>query len=218
MVNTNLLEGRVVLEKVNSKVNGELAVVRDLSYGVYIHGGGLPQSGGLAEMIWKSSLNKIRSTKFEIRNCLIVGLGGGSIAKLVRRNWPEARITGVDIDQVIVDLGKKYMGLDKHDVEIIIADAEEAIKNPKYKILNTKYDLVCFDTYVQANFPEKFEKAEFIKAVKNLLSENGVAVFNRLFGPNDRDSAVGFEKILLTVFSKVDRYYPEANIMFACIR
>ena len=142
---------------------------------------------------------------------MIVGLGGGSIAKLVRKNWPQAKITGVDIDPVIVELGKKYMKLDRSNVDIHIEDAEEFIKKQ-----SIKYDLICFDTYIQQDFPKKFEALQFIKQVKVLLSEDGVAIFNRLYGPRERDAAVKFEETLTKVFNKVERLYPEANIMFVC--
>lgn len=211
MTKTNLLAGRVVIARQESSINGELVVVRDLAFGTYIHGGGLPQSGGLAEEIWRSTLNKLHGAEKNIKSCLIVGLGGGSIAKIVRKNWPGSKITGIDIDNEIVELGKKYLGLAKSDVEIIIADAEEAIEN-----LDSKFDLICFDTYVGDSFPEKFEKLSFIKKVAKKLNKDGIAVFNRLYGPLDRDNAINFEKTLLKVFKNVDRYYPEANIMFAC--
>ncbi|OGM33467.1 hypothetical protein A2803_04705 [Candidatus Woesebacteria bacterium RIFCSPHIGHO2_01_FULL_44_21] len=214
---TNLLEGRVVLKTVNSDINGELTVIRDLTYGTYIRGGGLPQSGGLAEVIWKSTLNRVKEWKSErVKGCLIVGLGGGSIAKLVRKNWPEVDTTGVDIDPVIVGLGKKYMKLDKQNVNIVIADAEDAMKDPIYNIRNTTYDLICFDTYVGAGFPKKFESVTLIKQVKDILSPDGIAIFNRLYGPRERDNAIKFEKVLQKVFNRVDRLYPEANIMFVC--
>lgn len=214
MTKTNLFEGRRVVAREQSVVNGELVVIRDFAFGTYIHGGGLPQSGGLAEIIWKSSLNSVKGRGFVPKSVLIVGLGGGSIAKLARKNWKEAEITGVDIDPVIVDLGKRYMKLDESNVNINIEDAEDFIKR---EIKNKKkYDLICFDTYVQQDFPEKFQTLSFIEQVKTLLSNKGLAIFNRLYGPEDRDHAVNFEKTLEKVFADVERLYPEANIMFVC--
>lgn len=212
MTNTNLFEGRVVLRREHSEVNGELTVIRDLAFGTYIHGGGLPQSGGLAESIWKEVLKRIKD--HEVKSCLIVGLGGGSIAKLARKTWNNAKIVGVDIDPVIVELGRKYLKLNNQDVEAHIEDAESFIKREEEnKIV---YDLICFDTYVQKDFPAKFESLELVQKVSNLLAPGGKAIFNRLFGPNDRKRAIDFEKTLLKVFPKVERMYPEANIMFIC--
>jgi len=213
-VKTNLFEGRIVVDKAFSEINGELLVVRDISYGTYIRGGGLPQSGGLAKLIWKSALNKVRGLKPEVKNSLIVGLGGGSIAELIRKNWPEAIIAGVDIDPVIVELGKKYLKLEESNVTVNIEDAQNFIEKEVKK--GKKYSLICFDTYIGSSFPKKFESVQLVKQIKKLLLEDGIAIFNRLYGPNDRDSAIKFEKTLLKVFKKVDRLYPEANIMFVC--
>ncbi len=212
MRNTNLFEGRIVVERRVSSINGELVVIRDLAFGTYIHGGDIPQSGGLAESIWKQVLKNFKDR--DITSCLIVGLGGGSIAKLVRKNWQASKIVGVDIDPVIVELGRKYLKLDQQEVEAHIEDAEkfigEAVK------AHDLYDLICFDTYVKQDFPSKFESIELIRNVKKLMAKNGMAIFNRLYGPDERKKAINFEKTLLKVFPKVDRFFPEANVMFVC--
>ena len=165
-------------------------------------------------MIWKETLNKVNNPKLKVNNVLIVGLGGGSIAKLVRDNWKEAKITGVDIDPVIVELGKKYMKLDRSNVDINIEDAEKFIA----KLIKDKkkFNLICFDTYVGDTFPEKFESLSLIKQVSSILSEDGLVIFNRLYGSEDRVAALSFAKTLEKVFSSVVRVYPEANIMFVC--
>ena len=211
---TDFLEGKIILEEAESIYNGKLTVVKDIAYGTYIRGGGLPQSGGLAEIIWKHTLSGLKKEKPEVKKSLIVGLGGGSIAKLIRSNWPDSKITGVDIDETIVNLGKKYLKLDNSNVEVEIEDAEKFIK----KLIkdNKTFDLICFDTYVGENFPSKFESLTFIKQTKNLIDKNGVIIFNRLYGPEDRPSALAFAKTLEKTFASVDRVYPEANIMFVC--
>src|SRR3989344_2134100 len=200
-----LLEGRFILEEAESEINGKLVVIRDFAFGTYIRGGGLPQSGGLAEMIWKETLNKVNNPKLKVNNVLIVGLGGGSIAKLVRDSWKEAKITGVDIDPVIVELGKKYMKLDRSNVDINIEDAEKFIA----KLIKDKkkFNLICFDTYVGDTFPEKFESLSLIKQVSSILSEDGLVIFNRLYGSEDRVAALSFAKTLEKVFSSVVRVY-----------
>ena len=115
--------GTKVLEERKSKYNGQLRVVRSLGFGTYIQAEGLTQSGGVVETIWKSTLKKIHCSQFNVHRSLILGLGGGTVAKLIRKNWPEAKITGIDIDPVMVELGKKYLGLDQINLEIKIADA-----------------------------------------------------------------------------------------------
>src|SRR3990172_2235063 len=144
----DFLAGIKVLEEVESPINGKLTVVRDLAWGTYIKGGGLTQSGGVAEKVWRSSLNKVKGEAHVVKECLILGLGGGGIAKIVRKNWPQTKIVGVDIDPIIVDLGKKYLGLDKLDVEIVIQDARDYITNNSklskalpYRLRTKNFDL-----------------------------------------------------------------------------
>jgi len=207
-----LLEGKIIVEEVDSQHNGKLTVVKDVAWGTYIRGGGLPQSGGLAEKIWRISLGEIKDKTVD--TVLIVGLGGGGIAKIIRGMWPKAKIVGVDIDKVMVDLGKKYLGLDKTNTEIHIEDATKFVANLIAE--KQKYDLICVDTYIGEVFPEKFLSTAFLKDLKKLLNTDGVVIYNRLYGEEDRDAANSFKKLLEQVFARVTPIYPEANIMFVC--
>ena len=59
----DFLTGIKILEEVESLINGKLAVVRDLAWGTYIKGGGLTQSGGVAEKVWKTSLKEVKGKR-----------------------------------------------------------------------------------------------------------------------------------------------------------
>jgi SAM-dependent methyltransferase len=218
---TDFLSGLKIIEEVESPINGELTVVKDLTWGTYIKAGGLTQSGGVAEDVWKTTLRRIHDSGFMVCESLIIGLGAGSIAKLIHEYWPastrgepKAKITGIDIDPIIVDLGKKYLGLNEKKVKIIIGDAYKLITH--YSLPITHYDLICVDTYLGDEYPKKFENEKFLKATKSLLNKNGLVIFNRLYYDEKRPLAHEFEKKLEKVFSKVERIYPEANVMFVC--
>lgn len=197
------------LEEKKSKFNGNLKVIKTLGLGVYIQVDNLTQSGGIVETIWKKTLKKVKSSKLKIKNCLILGLGGGTVAKLIRKNWPEAKITGVDLDPVIVELGKKYLGLIDKDIEIKIVDA---VKYIEYLMPKTKYDLIIVDLYNGSQFPQKFEDEKLLKK----LAKNKLVIFNRLYFGNKRALAVKFGLKLQTIFKKVEYFYPEANLMLIC--
>lgn len=57
------------------------------------------------------------------RRILILGLGGGSVARLVRALAPEAEIIGVEFDPEVVRLSRAHLDLDALDLQIEIADA-----------------------------------------------------------------------------------------------
>lgn len=196
--------GTTILEERESKYNGHLKVVRTWGMGTYIQAGGLTQSGGIVESIWRSTLRQIRNSKFEIRNILILGLGGGTLAKLLRKKYPVAKITGVEIDPLMVELGKKYLDLDKYNIDIQIKDTN------KFKF--GKYDLVVVDMYAGDNFPKEFESEIFLNKLKNFKT----VIINRLYFGDKRPDTVRFGKRLEKVFKKVTWFYPEANLMFIC--
>jgi spermidine synthase len=199
--------GTKILEERDSKYNGHLKVSRSLGFGTYIQAEGLTQSGGIVEAIWKQTLKRINNLQFTINNCLILGLGGGTVAKLIRKNWPGAKIIGIDIDPLMVELGKKYLGLGQVDVEIKIQDAYD---------FYGMFDLIIIDLYNGENFPEKFGNIYFLSKVKNSLKRDGVVIFNRTYYGDKRPETVKFGNKLQKIFSKVEWFYPEANLMFVC--
>ncbi len=211
----DFLSGTQILEEVDSPINGHLTVVRDLAWGIHIKGGGLTQSGGVAKLVWQASLKEVLKSPFVNHHSLILGLGGGSIAKLIHNYWPDAKIIGVDIDPIIVDLGKKYMGLNKIPIDVHIDDSMHFL-NTKYIIPNTKYSLICIDMYQGDLVPPEFETEKFINKINSLLSEDGIAIFNRLYYGEKRKEAQLFLNKLEKNFKRVDIVFPEANVMYIC--
>ncbi len=194
--------GTTILEERDSKYNGHLRVLRTWGMGTYIQAEGLTQSGGIVESIWKSTLKKVKYG--EIKSILILGLGGGTLAKLLRKKYPNAKITGVEIDPIMIELGKKYLELDKYNIDIKIADTN------KFKL--GEYDLVIVDMYSGDNFPKEFESEEFLKK----LTKYKTVIINRLYYGEKRPDTVRFGNKLEKLFSKVTWHYPEANLMFIC--
>lgn len=211
----NLLSGFRILEEANSPYNGKLLVIQDIAWGTYIQtmspeGNRLTQSGGIIDSIWKTTIPEIKKQKVE--NCLILGLGGGSAAKAVRDRWPNAKITGVEIDQTMIDLAKKHLGLDELGIYVEKTDALDYCKD-KF-IRKKKYDLIIVDLFNGREIPKKFTKEHFLTVIKGLLEEEGVAVFNRLYGLDERVASQEFGEELRMIFKNIDPVYPEANVMF----
>src|SRR3989344_6658945 len=224
MTVSDFLSGIKILEEVTSPINGKIQVVRSLGLGNYIQVEGLTQSGGVVNEVWKTTLWKLKNKRTkELKNCLILGLGGGSAAKLVRKFWPaspnrgepDAKITGVEIDPIMVNLGKKYLKMDAVGVDVIIDDAYKFVANSS-KLRAQSYDLILVDLYIGYDVPEKFQSENYIHLVRSLLVRSGTAVFNRLYFGEKRKEAEKFGEKLEKVFSKVERIFPEANVMFVC--
>lgn len=198
-----------------SAFNGKVEVVSILGFGKSIRVGGLTQSGGVVETVWRQTLREVKKQNKNVRNCLILGLGGGSAAKIVNNNWLDCIIVGVEIDPLMIALGIKYLDLTKTKVDIVNQDGLDYLKSKKEK-KNNKYDLILIDIYIGDTVPTKFETLSFLTLIGERLRSNGVAVFNRLYYGSKRTQAVKFGNKLESVFRKVNYFYPEANLMLLC--
>lgn len=191
--------GIKVLEERESKCSGHIKVLKSFLVGNYIQCNGLTQSGGIVESIWKSTLNHISYSPLTIHNILILGLGGGTLAKLLRKKYPDAKITGVEIDPIMIEMGKKYLDLDKYNVDIKIMDAR------KFKI--KKYDLVIVDGYIGD---------KYIDLIQSDISGCNLVIFNRIYLKNQKFDIEQFKNKLEKMFKKVEIFRPQVNLMFFC--
>jgi spermidine synthase len=77
------------------------------------------------------------------RRILILGLGGGSVARLVRALAPEAEIVGVELDRDVVRLARAHLDLDSLAVRVEIADARVFLERDR-----GRYDAILEDVFV----------------------------------------------------------------------
>lgn len=187
----------------SSKYNNKIKVVKGLGLGTYIQVNGLTQSGGIVEDIWNKTIRHLKGLKTEVGSVLILGLGGGTLVKVIHKYFKNAKITGVEIDKKMVDLGKKY--LDLKDVSIIIDDA---INYKSKKV----FDLVIVDLYTGDEYPKKFETVSFIKT----LSRHKVVIFNRLYYKEKKIKSEKFRIKLEKIFHNIISFKPPANVMYVC--
>ena len=77
------------------------------------------------------------------RRVLLLGLGGGSVARIVRSLAPEAIVVGVEFDPEVVRQARAHFALDELDLEICIDDALAVLRREK-----RRFDLVVEDVFI----------------------------------------------------------------------
>jgi len=77
------------------------------------------------------------------RRVLVLGLGGGSAARLVRALAPAAEIVGVELDRAVVEAARRHFGLDELGVEVACEDALHLLGRER-----RRFDLVIEDCFV----------------------------------------------------------------------
>lgn len=77
------------------------------------------------------------------RDVLILGLGGGSVARLLRAIVPAARILGVELDREVIAAARRHFELDALALEIRHEDARRVLARR-----GRRFDLVIDDVFV----------------------------------------------------------------------
>lgn len=200
--------GGELIAKYDSSINGEIFIFEDC-FGKWMRIGGVSQSGGLVTGIWKKAIREVLKYKdIKISNVLILGLGCGDAAKIVVKRWPEAKIVGVEIDPIVVGIGKKYFGVGEiANLEVMVGDAVTKVKRQKLNVKSEcqmlKFDLILVDLYLGKEFPKEAESDEFLYGLKEILSSDGIAIFNRFYWNKYKKQATDFKDKLEKIFPKV---------------
>jgi spermidine synthase len=120
-------------------------------------------------------LMELNNPSFE--NVFIIGHGIGKIAG----HYPDKRIKVAEIDEMVVEISKKFFGYSNNNVEV--GDGREILKNEQP---NT-YDYIILDAFSHKGTPLHFTTLEFFEMAKKKLGSGGVIILNVMGKPkNDR--------------------------------
>lgn len=203
----------MIVEEFESKFSGKIIVKKIWEWGwqYYVTTDNLTQSGGLIGDLWSPTIRNLKPARpaggFEIRNCLILGLATGTLARMINKKFKNAKIIGIEIDPVMINIGKKYFNLDKiPNLKIINQDA----KNFKGK----HYDIIFVDLYIGDTPPSFLYSSEYLKKLRD--SGNHV-IINHLFYDDKKKKAA---QVLIT---RLNKYFKNItltrvliNVMIIC--
>jgi spermidine synthase len=142
--------------------------------------GDLIQSGGIINDLWKVPLKKLITYNLNLKTILILGLGGGTVVKMLVKKFPDSQITAVEIDPEMIDIAQKYFGMDKiPKLNIIQADAFKWVR--KTIPSSDKFDLILVDLFAGKLVPKQLKTVQFYQDINNILNPNGIIICNCLF-------------------------------------
>jgi spermidine synthase len=106
------------------------------------------------------------------KQILIIGLGGGTLPRAIRKLYPMSFITIIEIDPIVKQMAEKYFDF-KEDLrmKIFLCDGRTFINNLSNKNV---YDIILFDAYDSTSgLPYHMKTQQFFFELKNSLSLNG---------------------------------------------
>ncbi len=159
-------------------------------------------------LVWGRVIDVLKQNQPELKNILILGLGGATVQHFISQDFPQTEIVSVDIDPVMKDIAQKYFDLDKiPNHRVIIDDACRVIIEPEnYNLENEKFEVVFVDIYIGQNYPELGKSGNFIEAVKRMAVPGGLIIINRIYTKNHQDDVNDFIDFLEDFLHDIQTY------------
>lgn len=121
------------------------------------------------------------------RHILMVGLGGGSLAKFCHRHFPRTRITVLEISAEVIALRDQFcVPADDARLRIVHTDAAAYLAAAP-----ATFDVILLDGFDAAGMPDALGSAPFYAACRRALREGGVLVANILAYDPAHEALVG---------------------------
>lgn len=105
---------------------------------------------------------------------LIIGTAGASSARIIHHFFPNLELEGVEIDPMMISVGKKFFASDDIPMKIFENDGRVFLDQTK-----KKYDFIMVDVYRDELYiPFHLATKEFFDLVKARLTERGSMIMN----------------------------------------
>lgn len=146
---------------------------------------------------------------------LMVGLGGGSLAKFIRKHRPDICITAVEISSQVVAAARSHFFLPENDthLQVLVGDGVEYMPSHPGSA-----DVVLLDGFDAGNQVESLATLGFYQACRRALKPGGVLVVN-LWG-RDPDFVAYFSR-LVAAFEGQVAWLPvmgKSNVVAFCLQ
>jgi spermidine synthase len=169
------------------------------------------QSGKYAERIMREGLENIKLDFSKVKKILILGLACGSMIEVINKSVTDCEITGVDMDGVMVDIGKKYFNINNYqNLKIIISDAFNFLIKLRKK---EKYNLVISDLFIGCDTKSKLQTDEFLQLIYEHLTDKGVYISNTSYNLSHRKQSDIFLDRVKKNFDFVDEVIKHQNLI-----
>jgi spermidine synthase len=122
------------------------------------------------------------------RHILMVGLGGGSIARFCHRHFPEARITVLELRADVIALREQFL-VPPDDARFRVVHADAATWMARAAVDGPLADVIVVDGFDEAGLPPALSSHPFYDDCRRLLHPGGVMVAN-VFSYDPRHDAV----------------------------
>lgn len=137
-------------------------------------------------------------TPQQLHRVAIIGLAGGTIAHQFTQVYGPVPIDGVELDPAIVQVGRKYFGMNEPNLHVSVQDGRTFLATT-----HNRYDVVAIDAFQQPYIPFELTTREFFTSIRSHLSPTGVVALNTGHTTHDYRLVQAFVNTLSQVFPSV---------------
>lgn len=134
----------------------------------------------------------------EVRDSLMIGLGGGSIPKFIWKMLPQINQTVVEINPKIIQMARTHFFVPENDERLNILEAD-GLAYLKDHPASTQ--ILLMDAYDGKGIPPDFCSQDFFDDCANVLKDDGVFAIN-LWG-SDKNFGLYWERIAKSFNGKI---------------
>ena len=134
----------------------------------------------------------------EAKRWAIIGAGAGTTAKLVLRCFPEATVVGVELDPLVVEVGRRFFDADDPRYIPVVSDGRGWLNRT-----SESFDVIGVDAYQQPYIPFELTTTEFFSDIRDHLNERGVLAMNISSPPGDDRLVNALATTVATVFPSI---------------
>jgi spermidine synthase len=109
------------------------------------------------------------------QDVLMIGLGGGSLAKFIRKQRPQTHITAVEIDPRVIAAARTHFELPPDDDTLSVIEADGALYVRQHP---GSADVILLDGFDAGNQVEALATQTFYAACRRVLKPGGMLVVN----------------------------------------
>lgn len=179
ILSTNVLFGVQSITKKDNSLTGmyyDYAMLAPVMAGILPQSSGEGASGsdGVSDSVAEGASDReTDGTSDSGASLLILGNGSGTYARQCMRYFGDMNIKGVEIDQKITDLARKYFDLPE-GVDVTTYDGRAYLEAD-----SGRYDVIMVDAFQDITVPFQMSSVEFFTMVKEHLKPGGVMVINQ---------------------------------------
>lgn len=181
-------------KKYYSEINGTIYVGKR-SGEKALFAGGVTQSGGELFEMWESVSIRIKKDFSKSKDCLALGIGGGTFVSAMIKQFPKIRVIGIELDKVMIDAYNEHFIDHQENFQLIQDDATSWIRKSK-----KKFDVIMTDIYIGRFNPKNTRNKVFLNDLFKLLKKNGVIVYSAHYNKEDPKEFEKFWKLCKTNF------------------